>query len=299
MQLDLFSDNRPTILLNIVDEYLQARQFDKALSTCRQVVEEYPDNRSAADLGRHIQMWSDRISGITSPSCLPQHLDDLLTELGPATHAALRTAVVESLLRRLQAMPEAERIFIPPRFHCGHLLLDLGRYDEAAASFRQTISASEPERGRFLAWSADAMTLAGNADDALNIYLQAFLEDPASVDMAFVKHPGVQKLHRHCSLNAEGIDDDGEASWLPVWGWFHGVFSLPLHNPPDYSELLSLSDGDTEPLPRLWHKLLTRAEYLRTFHRDDTQRVSVRRIMKRMNAAMFDCYMQRIQGIIQ
>jgi tetratricopeptide (TPR) repeat protein len=298
MQLDLFSDNRPTILLNIVDEYLQAHEFAKALSTCRQVSVEYPGNRSAAEMCHHVEKWSAKIAALETSACLPQQLNDLLTELAPVTHPALRTAVVESLLDRLQSMPEADLIYLPPRFHCGHLLLELGRSAEAAASFRRFLSESELERGRFLAWSADAMTRAGNAEEALNVYLQAFLEDPASVDMAFVTHPAVQNLHRHCSHNAEGIDEDGETSWLPVWGWFQGVFSLPLHNPPDFYELQSLSDNKTEPLPRLWHKLLTRAEYLRTLHRDDDQRAAVRRIMKRLHEAMFNCYMQKIRGIL-
>jgi hypothetical protein len=47
MQLDLFADNRANILLNISDEYLLAQNFEKALSTCEQVRNEYPDNRQA------------------------------------------------------------------------------------------------------------------------------------------------------------------------------------------------------------------------------------------------------------
>jgi len=48
--------------------------------------------------------------------------------------------------------------------------------------------------------------------------LQAFLQDPATIDIQFVNHPAILKLHQHCSQNADGIDDDGEVPWLPVWG---------------------------------------------------------------------------------
>ena len=47
MQLNLFADNCANILLNIADEYLLALNFAKALSTCVQVRDEYPDCRQA------------------------------------------------------------------------------------------------------------------------------------------------------------------------------------------------------------------------------------------------------------
>jgi hypothetical protein len=50
MQLDLFEDNRANILLNIADEYLRKGEFVKALSTCKQVRDEYPENRQASQL---------------------------------------------------------------------------------------------------------------------------------------------------------------------------------------------------------------------------------------------------------
>ena len=296
MQLDLFADNRANILLNIADEYLQAHNFAKALSTCGQVRDEYPDNRQASQLYAAIDTWHAQLTGIEPSTCRPAQLNELRISLGSVTHPALRVAVMEALVTLLQTLPEADHIFIPPRFHLGHLLLERGRFVEATRSFRSALLSPNLEQGRFLAWSADAMTLAGNAEDAVTLYLQAFLNDPVTVDIQCVKHPAIQKLHQHCAENADGIEDDGEVAWLPVWGWLQGLFSLPLQHPPSFDELEARLDAEESPVPRLWYELLTRAEYLRTAVRDDRQMAAVRRLMKRLNEEMFNCYMQKIRG---
>ena len=299
MQLDLFEDNRPGILLNIADEYLLARDFEKALSVCEQVRDEYPGNRQASELCILIQTWHDMISGIEPTSCHPQQLNDLLINLELVYHPALRTAVKEVLVKLLQAFPKPDQVYVPPRFHRGHILLELGKLADAATSFRNALTSPNLERGRFLAWSADAMTLAGKADNAVSVYLQALLEDPATVDLPYIKHPTIQKLYLHCAQLADGIEEDGEAAWLPVWGWLQGVFQLPLQQPPAFAELQTQIDHAEFPTPRLWYELLTLAEYLRTVQRDDRQMATVRRLMKRLNEDMFECYMQKLKGTWQ
>ncbi len=296
MQLDLFVDNRANILLSYADEYLLAQDFARALSTCEQVRVEYPENRQAGGLCTAIARWHAELIGAESATTLPERLDEMRVNLGSVSHPPLRAAVTKSLVALLQQLPEADHIFIPPRFHIGHLLLECGRFAEADRSFRNALSSPSLGRGRFLAWSADAMTLGGNAEDAVTLYLQAFLEDPATVDVHFIKHPAIQKLHQHCSENADGIDDDGEVAWLPVWGWLQGLFPLPLQHPPVFDELEARIDGEELPLPQLWYELLTLAEHLRTILRDDRQMAAVRRMMKRLNEEMFECYMQRIRG---
>jgi len=296
MQLNLFEDNRANILLNIADEYLRAHDFAKAFSTCEQVREEYPENRQAAKLCVLTQTWLSMIAEIVRSTCTPHQLKEMRANLESVTHPPLHTAVLEVLTELLHAFPNHDYIFLPPDFHLGHLLLRLGKYAEAAKSFRSALSSPDLDRGRFLAWSADAMTLAGNADDAVNIYLQAFLEDPATVDRGFIKHPKITQLHQHCAQYADGIEDDGEVAWLPAWGWLQGVFTLPLQHPPVFDELESQVASGTTPTPRLWYELLTLAEHLRTVQRDDRQMPAVRRLMRRLNNDMFECYMQKIRG---
>ncbi len=296
MQLDLFVDNRANILLNIVDEYLLAQDYKKALSTCEQVRAEYPENRQATGLCVAINSWHAELAEAESATSIPERLNEMCVNLGSVSHPPLRTVVMKSLAALLQQLPEADHIFIPPRFHLGHLLLECGRFAEADRSFRNALSSPNLGRGRFLAWSADAMTLGGSAEEAVTLYLQAFLEDPGTVDAYFIKHPAILKLHQHCSENADGIDDDDVVAWLPVWGWLQGLFPLPLQHPPFFDELEARIDDEELPLPQLWYELLTLAEHLRTMHRDDRQMAAVRRLMKRLNEEMFECYMQRIRG---
>ena len=294
MQLNLFEDNRANILLNITDEYLRAGEFAKALSTCEQVREEYPENRQAVQLYGLLDEWHALVLAIEPSANLLRQLKEMLTKLESVTHPPLRNAVAEVLVEQLQALPERDSIFLPPDFHLGHLLLRLGRFAAAATSFHDALSSPDLARGRFLAWCADAMTLAGNAEGAENVYLQAFLEDPASVNVAFIKHPKIVQLYRHCVQNSDSLDDEDVVSWLPVWGWLQGVFPLPLLHPLLLEELESQADSNT-PVPRLWYETLTLAEYLRTVRRDDLQIPAVRRLMKRLNEDMFECYMQKIR----
>lgn len=297
MQLNLFEDNRANILLNIADEYLRAGEFAKALSTCEQVRDEYPENRHAAQMCGLLDAWHALVLAIEPSANLPLQLKEMLTKLESVTHPPLRNAVAEVLVEQLQALPEHDFIFLSPDFHLGHLLLRLGRFTAAATSFRTALSSPDLARGRFMAWCADAMTLAGNAEDAENVYLQAFLEDPASVDIAFTKHPKIVQLHHHCVQNADGIDDYGAVAWLPAWGWLQGVFPLPLLHPPLLEELELRAAGGTAPIPHLWYEVLTLAEYLRTVQRNDLQIPVVRRLMKSLNEDMFECYMQKIRRI--
>jgi hypothetical protein len=82
MQLDLFADNRANILLNIVDEYLLAQNFDKALSTCSLVRDEYPENRQAKKLCGAIETWQGLLAGVEAASCQPGQLNELHIRLG-------------------------------------------------------------------------------------------------------------------------------------------------------------------------------------------------------------------------
>lgn len=299
MQLDLFEDNRPNILLNIAEEYLVGQELEKALATCEQVLEEYPQNHHASELSILLQKWVGILTTITSQSCEPEQLKDIRENLESVSHTTLKNAVMNRLVTLLQIFPEPDHIYCPPRFHLGRVLLDSGRFLEAYKSFCNALHSPDAPRGRFLAWSADAMTLAGRAEDAVTVYQQAFLEDPETVELGDVRHQGILQLNNHCSFHADGIEDDGEAPWLPVWGWLQGVFSLPLHDPPVFDELEALVTNRALPTPRLWFLLLTAAEYLRTIQRDDRQMASVRRSMKRLNSDMFECYLKKIRGTWQ
>lgn len=302
MQLDLFEDNKPGILLNMADEFIFSRDFDQAVSVYEQLRADYPDYRSVAPLLELVGEWRGLIAGINANPGNPAYLQTLWLRVHSITHPALRSTVTGILIDTLRTLPEPEQIYIPPRFHLGHLLMAVGNHAEAADSFHAALSGNRLERGRFQAWHGDALTLAGNDAAALKCYLEAFLDDPFSVDMQSIKNRTISELHTslHSELDDE-IDPDEEPAWLPVWGWFYGVFMLPLHPVPEQTstnaagfELLIAEDNCS--VPRIWFDMLTLAERLRVVQRDDRELAAVRRLMKKTSGFMFGWYMGKIGG---
>lgn len=296
MQLDLFEDNRPGILLNMADEYLRAHDFEKAILIFVQVLQEYPQNRQALELEILVKRWIDNLATLNPPNCNPLQIKTLVDNIETITHIPLKTALLEIMLEMIALISEPDSIYLPPRFHRGHLLLMLGKHDKAADSFLNALKYKELPQGRFMAWRADAMALGGNYDDTIPLYLQTFITDSATVDAGHFKHRTINALFLDLSFNVDGIDKDDEIAWLPVWGWLHGIFQLPLQTPPIYEELEISYKNSSIPLPLLWYKLLTVAEQRRTLERNDRQMAAVRRLMKNLNRDMFEFYMQKIIG---
>lgn len=301
MQLDLFEDNRPGILLNLADEFIRSSDLEQAVSVYEQLIEEYPGDRHSAAMLETVSTWHNTLAGLNPSET--DNFRNIWFRFDSITHPPLRSAVLTALIDQMSALPDPERIYVPPRFHFGHILMEAGRYAAAADCFNAALAHEKIPRGRFMAWRGDALTLAKKDSDAMRSYLEAFLVDPFSVDLHSVKNLNITNLLT--SLHFEGLDDmdeDQEPAWLPVWGWLQGVFTLPLQVSPetdkfdaiDFEVLLS---GEKISVPRIWFDLLTHAERLRTIVRDDRQLAAVRRLMKKANNSMFDCYLDKIRSI--
>lgn len=300
MQLDLFEDNRPGILLNIADEFIRSRDFAQAVSVYEQLLDEYPGDRHSAALLKLVSEWQDALSVMNLSD--PENFRKIWLRFDSIAHPPLRSTVLSILIDELFALPEAERIYIPPRFHFGHILLEAGRYADAADCFFAALSDKNIPQGRFMAWRGDALTLAKKDSDALKSYLEAFLSDPFSVDLQSVKNLKIITLLT--TLYFEGMDDMDEGqepAWLPVWGWLQGVFALPLQVSPESEQLdavgfENLLSEDDCPVPRVWFEMLTQAERLRVTAQDGRELAAVRRLMKNANGSMFACYLDKIRG---
>jgi len=303
MQLDLFEDNRPGILLNIADEFILARDLEQAISVYEQLMADYPGDRHTASLLERVGEWRDLVSGIDANPGNPVHLQTIWLRLDSISHPALRFTVIGILIDAMRALPDPEHIYIPPRFHVGHVLMEAGRFAEAANCFQAALSGEDVPRGRFLAWRGDALTLAGNSDTSLKYYLAAFLDDPFTVDMQPVKNRTITDLHTSLHYEAtDDIEEDEQPAWLPVWGWLHGAFTLPLQlapeetSPGSATEFEVLIAEENCSLPHIWFDMLIHAERLRVMHRDDRELAAIRRLMKRTNGFMFGCYLEKIGG---
>ncbi len=295
MQLNLFEDNKPGILLNIADEFILSRDFDQAISVYEQLREEYPGDRQSANLLELVSQWRQAVSTMNLSN--PESFADIWGCFGAISHAPLKSVVLRLLIDELWTLPDAERIYCPPACHFGHLLMEGGRFSEAADCFYRALSAPHIPRGRFLAWRGDALTLADNESAALKSYLDAFLEDPATVDMRSIACGTIRDLYSSlCEEATEEIEADGEAAWLPVWGWFEEVFALPLllerdrevaHDSAAFEDQL---EERMRTVPRIWFDMLASAERLRATARDNREMAAIRRLMKKNSSFMFDKY---------
>jgi tetratricopeptide (TPR) repeat protein len=302
MQLNLFDDNRPGILLNLADEFIHSRNLDQAVSVYEQLMADYPDDKRSPALLKLVSEWRGLLSGINESPAVPTYLRTLWLRLDSLAHPALRSIVLATLIDTLRDLPDSERIYHPPRFHLGQILMEAGRYAEAAGAFLAALSNADIERGRFQAWRGDALTLAKNDAAALKCYLAAFLDEPFSVDMQSIRNRNITNLQTALHFEAtDEIEEDQEPAWLPVWGWLNGVFPLSLQPVPDEiapetAEFEELLAQEYHSVPRIWFDMLTHAERLRVVRPDNRELGAVRRLMKKANGFMFDCYLEKIGG---
>lgn len=297
MQLSLFDDNRPGLLHNFAHEFILSRNLEQALSVYDQLLTEYPDDRQAASMKTHVTEWRDLLDS----DCLenPGHLHLIWRRLATLKHPALRNLALETLIDSLRALPDGKELFIEPDFHLGRALMEAGRYAEAAECFRSALFFPALPRGRFLAWTGDALTMAGKGGDALASYLAAFLDDPRSVDLSGVRNGDIRFLHESLAFEAdEAIGERDIPAWLPVWGWLQDVFALPSCGPGELEMDAARLEAQLRECPsetgRIWFEMLILAERLRAGGNGGPALVALRRVMKRANAFLFDCYLEKI-----
>jgi len=302
MQLDLFSDNRQTILVNEAGELLLALDLDKALAIYTYLLNDNPGDRTILQLQNAAAEWRDNLSAFHAYPVGSGPLHDLWLKLTDDTPPPLAAGVLQLVIEGLKKLPRPELIYIPPRFHISTLLLAQERYAEAESWLARAIDGGIDERARFLGWRGDALMSLGETGKAKESWLAAFLEGPCSVDLPSLKNRLIHNLLS--SLEIEGSDEmeeDEMVCWLPVWGWLQGEFILSMDEVvADHgafaASLEKIVDSRDMTLPRVWFDYLRYTEYLRTIFRNDRELVRVRRRMREMSGFMFDRYMEKIRG---
>lgn len=303
MQLDLFSDNRHTILVNEAGELLLALDLDKALAIYTDLLNDNPGDRTILQLQSAAREWRDDLSSFHGHPVGIGPLHDLWQKLTDDTPSSLAAGVLRLVIDGLKKLPGPELIYIPPRFHIGTLLMAQERYAEAESWLARALASGINERARFLGWRGDALMSLGKTGEAKESLLTAFLEGPRSADLHSPKNRMVPDLLS--SLEIEGsdeIEEDEMVCWLPVWGWLQGEFVLSMEevvaDHGAFAASLELNvDFRNMTLPRLWFEFLRYAEYLRTVFRNDRELVRMRRRMRDMNGFMFDKYMEKIRAL--
>lgn len=301
MQLDLFLDNRRSILLNDAGRHLRKLQLPEALALYRQLLEDESDDPELLDLERQVIFWAERLRAFHAANPGPDRIHELWTALTASVPTSLSTGLLNLMISELMALPEAERIYRPPRFHIGYLLLSLQRDAEAVHWFDRALAAGIEVPARILGWCGEALTRLGDGDQALVRYRDAFLEDPTEIDLKSLKNEQILDLLAALE-NEDLFPNKAEAlTWLPVWGRLQGVFSLSLNlwvsDPVSALEALESAHAKQSLAPaRLWYEDLRYAEYLRTRHRNDSELIRIRRRMRSLNSFMFQSYLNILSG---
>ncbi len=301
MQLNLFTDNRRTIRLNDADQLLRALRLKESLDIYAELLADAPQDAELLARCGQVQPWCQRLATFSSAPADPARLHALWLELTPQTPASLATALYQLLIDELQQLPDPERIYRPPRFHLGTLLMNSARFAEAEDWFARALQSDIGPRGRFLAWRGDALTRLNASSQAKAAYLAAFLEGPYEVELTELQSSVMHDLL--CSLEYEdhGLDVIDLKAWLPVWGWLQGVFSLPLNallndRAAFVNALDAAHQADLRPRSRLWFDDLCYAEYLRTRLRDDPELIRIRRRLRQSNGFIFNCYLEKLRS---
>ena len=302
MQLDLFSDNHQTILMNEAGEALSILDMDKALAIYADLLNDKPGDRTVLQLKSAVGQWRDNLSAFHGCSAGIESLHDLWLKLTDDTPPPLAAGVLRLVIDGLKKLHGLELIYVPPRFHIGTILMAQKRYAEAESWFARALDSGIHERARFLGWRGDALMSLEETGKARESWLAAFLEGARSVDLPSLKNRLIHELL--ASLEIEGgdeIEEDEIVCWLPVWGWLQGEFVLSMEevvaDHGAFAASLELNlDFRNMTLPRLWFEFLRYAEYLRTIFRSDRELVWVRRRMRDMSGFMFDRYLEKVRA---
>jgi hypothetical protein len=162
MQLDLFSDNRRTILLNDAGAMLRSLDLEKALFVYAGLLDDSPGDREILRLQRTVGQWFDILARFRVSPLGSERLHELWLELKDDTPPLLADGILRILIAELEELPAPEQIYHPPRFHIGVMILSAGRYAEAEQWFAKALGGGIENRSRFLAWRGDALTLDGD-----------------------------------------------------------------------------------------------------------------------------------------
>ncbi len=250
-----------------------------------------PDDADVLREGVEVRALMERIASITSARregrarallALAEELRD-----APEPRASLRRRLLiraaEELVREQGDAGTLEGCL------AGELLLDAGALAEAEGAFVAALAVRREARALYRL--ADAIVLRGDTATARQHYREALLVDPFDAALLDVRDAEVRALPDVVRLELE-IDDEPEA-WAAPAGIITGVLPWPTGDarvapgagedatPPERREALGRARGFVVALAAMGTA------------RGDAV-ITARREMKRLSAAMFEVYMNRV-----
>lgn len=299
MQLDLFRDNRRTILQHDLVAHLEGLQLAEAFALSTDLLQDEPADQELLHLIRQISVWQQRLAAFNRRPCSVDILSDIYKSLSPDLPKALLKGLQTLIYERLRALPDCELLYRAPDFHIGSLLLSMGKYHEALHWLNRAIEGSIAPLSRFLGWRGDALYQLRQLESACDAYLAALLDDPVVIAPSTLDNLIIRDLLFCLEEEDDLTSDEDKLQWLPAWGWLEEVFRLSLTelatDPSGHISYLEAHDQQQQlATGHLWFEYLRYAELLRTHHRNDTELIRVRKRMRQLNPEMFARYMDKI-----
>lgn len=303
MQLDLFRDNRRTILQHDLAAHLQRLQLAEAFALGSSLLQDEPADQELLHLTQQINAWQERLVAFNNLPCSVDTLSDIYTSLSPDIPKALLKGLKTLIYERLNALPGCELLYRAPDFHIGPLLISMGKYHEALRWLDRALEGLITPRSRFLGWRGDALFLLGQPESACDAYLAALLDNPVDIAPSTLDSLIMRDLLVSFEEEGDFTSDEDKLQWLPAWGWLEGVFRLSLTqfatDPSGHITSLEAHDQQQQlATGHLWFEYLRYAELLRTHHRNDTELIRVRKRMRQLNPEMFAWYMDKIGNTV-
>ena len=114
MQLNLFEDNLPTVLLNSAEDFIRTREFAKAVSVYDRLLADRPDDKKVAAQRRLVAEWLDPLCEIGERPADRELLRSIWERLDTISLAALRSVVLDMLIEAMSAITAAAQIYASP-----------------------------------------------------------------------------------------------------------------------------------------------------------------------------------------
>lgn len=150
------------------------------------------------------------------------------TALPCAVHAIVEPLICELMV---QCLPPDYTDFIDPKektLHIGYCYVALNRFEEAHEKLLDYLTAHAAEsHPRLWGYFGDAAYKLNRRDESNSGYLRALFIDAQSVDMARLRHPGLQRIYR--DLRRRHIQETARAL-MPIRCWLEKVLHIPQGN---------------------------------------------------------------------
>lgn len=216
----------------------------------------------------------------------------------------IRLSYFRLLVRAIEEVPLPDSAYLSQHIPIGYAYLQTGRHDQAIRSLQASLIA-KPENAAVYGYLGDAYFLRGETEVARQVYLEACLIDPETVDWDHLQDGALRKLLEELA-DEEECGEALSRQWLPSYAYVRGLFGTKKIRLKDefvafVDDYLGLKKACVSlPSPaqaaRLFLKgivLCDNEPFLRLIKGIDF--AEVRREMKTANAPLFTAYLRRIE----